>query len=285
MKVSVLILTFNEEMNLPSCLQALAWCDDLVVLDSGSTDRTVEIAKAHGARLLLRPFDTFADQRNFGLDTGDFRHEWVLHLDADEVVTPQFVQTLAKLQPPADVAAYHVPSKLMLAGKWLRFAGMYPTYQVRLGNIAALRFKQVGHGQREDVKHGRIDVFNEPYLHHNFSKGLVAWLRKHTEYAEDEAQEIIQIRVGRVELDCNGGAASVADRRRALKRFSAQLPLALRPFARFIYVWIWRFGFLDGRAGLLYALMLAVYEGMIAIIASELCAEMPPVKHKSKTKM
>ena len=143
MNVSVLILTFNEEANLPACLEALAWCDDIVVVDSGSTDETVNIAGAHGARILTRAFDTFAGQRNFGLDHGGLRHEWVLHLDADEIITLPFVEALERLEPQSGTDAYRVPSKFILFGQWLRYAGMYPAYQVRLGRRPVLG------GQRE----------------------------------------------------------------------------------------------------------------------------------------
>lgn len=194
MKVSVLLLTFNEAANLPRCLAALAWCDDIVTVDSGSTDGTLEIARAAGVRVLSRPFDDFATQRNFGLDHGDLRNEWVLHLDADEVVTEAFRARLEALEPPAGVDAYRVPSKLMLNGRWLRRAGMYPAYQVRLGHRERLRFVQVGHGQREDLPPGRVGTFDEPYLHYNFSHGLPAWLRKHVRYAEDRARSIMFVR-------------------------------------------------------------------------------------------
>lgn len=196
MKVSTLILTFNEEGNLPACLAALSWCDDIVVLDSGSTDKTIEIARRHGARILERPFDTFAAQRNFGLDAGSFRHDWVLHLDADEVLTPAFREHIASLAPMPAIDAWRVPSKTILFGRWLKHAGMYPTYQVRLGHRERLRFKQVGHGQREDLSSDRVATFPEPYLHYNFSHGMRRWLEKHIRYAQDEAREIIARRRG-----------------------------------------------------------------------------------------
>jgi glycosyltransferase involved in cell wall biosynthesis len=90
MKVSVLILAYNEAANLPACLDALAWCDDIIVIESGSSKRTVEFALAQGAKVITRPFDSFAAQRNFGLEHGDLCHDWVLHLDADEVLTAEF---------------------------------------------------------------------------------------------------------------------------------------------------------------------------------------------------
>lgn len=269
MKVSVLVLTYNEEENLPRCLEALTWCDDLVVLDSGSTDRTVEIARLFGSRVLSRPFDTFAEQRNFGLSAGDFRHEWVLHLDADEVVTDEFRSALDRLEATPGVWAYRVPSKLMLLGQWLRHAGMYPTYQVRLGHRDRLRFKQVGHGQREDLPASSVATFVEPYLHYNFSHGLSAWFIKHVRYAREEAELAIAQRgeSGAPELgDVFRGSTG---RRRAAKVFAGRLPWMLRPILRFFYIMIIRQGFRDGRAGLTYAIMLSVYEGMIAAFGYE----------------
>ena len=91
--------------------------------------------------MLTRRFDNFAAQRNFGLEAGGFRHDWVLHLDADEVATDTFVAALRALVPPTGIDAYRVPSKTMFRGQWLRRSGMYPTYQVRLGHRDRLRFK------------------------------------------------------------------------------------------------------------------------------------------------
>ena len=261
MKVSTLIITRNEELTLPACLAALAWCEDIVVLDSGSTDRTVEIAYASGARVLSRPFDTFAAQRNYGLDHGRLRNDWVLHLDADEIVTSEFVDALGHLEPAPGVDGYLIPSKTMLFGQWLRHAGMYPTYQVRLGHRERLRFVQVGHGQRENALPDRIAVFDHPYLHDSFANGMEAWLQKHLRYAEDEAGRTS----ARQGIRGPGAGGGRTQRRRALKRYADCLPLWSRPLARFAYVYVWRQGFRDGRAGLVYALMLAVYEGMIAV--------------------
>jgi len=268
MDVSCLILTFNEEVNLVSCLKALSWCDDIVVLDSGSTDRTMEIALDHGARLISRPFDNFADQRNFGLDKGKFRHDWVLHLDADELVTTQFVFKLNQLLPAPGIDAYKIPSKIIFMGHWLRYSGMYPAYQVRLGHRDRLRFKQVGHGQREDLDPARIELFNEPYLHYCFSHGLVNWLEKHVKYAADEANLISE----RTQHDRNIRAIFVlngTDRRRAFKALTDLTPGFLRPVARIFYVLVLRRGFLDGWPGFIYAFMLSIYEGMIAIVLYE----------------
>jgi glycosyltransferase involved in cell wall biosynthesis len=267
MNVSVLLLTLNEAMTLPRCLASIAWCDDILIIDSGSTDDTVKIAEQAGARVIYRPFDNFANQRNFGLTSGSLRNDWVLHLDADEVVTPEFRDRLDRLVPPPNVDAYRVPSKVMLHETWLRCAGMYPTYQVRLGHRDHLRFKQVGHGQREDLPPERVGTFDEPYLHYNFSHGLANWLRKHVRYAEDEAELLVQMRRGHARESHGAIQGDDTSRRRAFKQLVSRLPLLTRPAARFFHILVWRRGILDGRDGVLYALMLSVYEGMIAVLA------------------
>ncbi|ROT99103.1 glycosyltransferase family 2 protein [Histidinibacterium lentulum] len=262
MKASVLILTYNEEINIRRCLESLEGFDDVVVIDSGSMDATCAIANGMGARILTRPFDNFANQRNFGLDEGGFVHEWVLHLDADEVLTPAFRTALAALPPTDALDGWRVPSKTMLNGKWLQHAGMYPTYQARLGHRDRLRFRQVGHGQREDVPPDRLGTFPEPYLHYSFSHGLAKWFAKHVRYAEDEARQLAQ--------DATHPAArgrllsgNATERRRALKAMVGRLPVWLRPPLRFFHVLVLRRGILDGRAGVQYALMLSAYEAMI----------------------
>lgn len=269
MKVSILLLTFNEESNLPRCLDALAWCDDIAIVDCGSTDGTLDIAVARNVHVLHRPFDNFASQRNFGLAEAGFRHDWVLHLDADEVVTPAFVARLLALEPEEGIDAYHIPSKLIVFGQWLRHAGMFPVYQVRLGRIGRLTFRQVGHGQQEDLAPGRIGLFDEPYLHYAFSHGLRRWLDKHVDYAAAEANELIGMRrVGEFRLG-NLLSHDRVTRRRAAKALSSWIPLLFRPLMRFVYIYVIRCGFLDGRVGFLYACMLATYEAMIAILAYE----------------
>jgi glycosyltransferase involved in cell wall biosynthesis len=153
--ISILIITFNEEENLRACLDAIDWCDDIVVMDSFSTDGTVEIAKKYGAHVYQRQFDDFADQRNFALANCRFKHGWVFHLDADEIITDELKSEMEMEIKNATVDAFRVPSKMIMFGKWLRYSGMYPAYQVRLGRVGVLRFKQVGHGQREDIDASR----------------------------------------------------------------------------------------------------------------------------------
>ncbi|MEJ0067081.1 MAG: glycosyltransferase family 2 protein [Caulobacteraceae bacterium] len=258
-----MILTFNEERNLPACLAALGPLDDVHVVDSGSTDRTVAIAEQAGAKVRRRPFDDFASQRNFGLDHCEFRHEWILHLDADEVLTENIRREIEALPETGPFDGYRVASMTMFFGRWLRRSGMYPTYQVRLGRRDRLRFRQIGHGQRETLPPEEIGTLREAYLHYSFSAGLASWFAKHVRYAADEADLCLRLRLGRSEDDAR------SSRRQRDKALSYRLPLFLRPVFRFVYVLILRGGVREGWRGLLYASMLSVYEAMIAVLAYE----------------
>lgn len=262
MKISALILTFNEECNIRNCLESIRDLDDILVVDSGSTDRTCAYAKEYGARILTRPFDNFANQRNFGLDEGNFKNDWVLHLDADEVATKEFLDAIMSLKPSSEIEGYRVPSKIIWQGHWLRYSGMYPTYQVRLARHR-MRFRQVGHGQREALSLEKIATFSEPYLHYNLSHGLAHWLRRHIVYAEAEAVQLLSERGSKAPYIPGLVAGNSTIRRRALKQLVNRLPIIFRPLLRFIHSYFIRRGFLDGRVGLQYALMLACYETMI----------------------
>jgi glycosyltransferase involved in cell wall biosynthesis len=267
--ISILLLTLNEEANLPACLAAVDWCDDVVVLDSFSTDATVSVAERLGARVYQRKFDHFAGQRNHALDQISFKHDWVLHLDADEIVTPALHAEMLRVTGEGHFDAFRIPSKTMFFGRWLRHSGMYPTYQVRLGHRERLRFKQVGHGQREDLPAERIGTLIEPYLHYSFSKGLTEWFEKHNRYAADEARETAQALAEGHGIDWLGLLAGEGTRRRrALKGLSFRLPF--RPTLRFFYMYVLRRGFLDGRAGFTYCRLLTVYEYLIVLKLYEL---------------
>lgn len=268
MDLSILILTLNEEKNLPACLDAVSWCDDVVVLDSFSEDKTTEIAESFGARIYQRKFDSFADQRNFALENVSFKHKWVLHLDADEIVTEELRSEIAAIEPDQNLDAYRMPSKMILFEKWLRYSGMYPNYQVRLTRIPNFRFKQVGHGQKEDIDQSRIGVLRRPYLHYSFSKGFEDWFERHNRYSSLEAEEMVRhLEEGRI--DWPGLLSSEPFRKRkALKELSYRLPL--RPVFRFLYMYFLRLGFLDGYQGFVYSGLLSVYEYMITLKVKEI---------------
>ena len=267
--ISVLILTHNEELNLGRCLDSVKWSDDVLVLDSFSTDGTLEIARSRGVRVLQNRFVNFAAQRNFGLDGGHLKHDWVLHLDADEVVTPELQRELTASATNSDKDAYRVASKMMFQGRWLKHSGLYPWHQVRFGRRDKLRFVQVGHGQRENLEPLRLGTLHEPLLHFSFSKGIQEWFERHNRYSTDEAAHFMESADART-MDWPGvfvwGDAS--RRRRALKGLFGNLPF--RPTLRFLYMYFFKLGFLDGHAGLTYCRLLTTYEYLTVLKIREM---------------
>lgn len=266
--ISILILTYNEETNIRRCLESVRWSDDVLVVDSFSTDRTAELAGAGGARVIQNPFVDFAEQRNFGLINGSLKNDWVFHLDADEVVTPELKQELWRIAAEGGLPAYRVASKLIFQGRWLRYAGMYPCYQVRFGKRNVLTFVQVGHGQRESLPSAQIGTLREPLLHYSFSKGLEDWFERHNRYSSAEAAEAVKVLASN-RLPWSGlFSRNPVARRRALKEVSFCLPC--RPALRLLYMYFLRFGLLDGVAGWRYCYMLSIYEGMTMLKVRDL---------------
>lgn len=266
--ISVVVLTYNEIENIERCLASLAWSDDVLVVDSGSTDGTPALAERLGARVLRREFDDFAGQRNYALDHGGLKHDFVLHIDADEVVTPELLREMQDIvRTDGALLGYRVPSRLMMMGQWLKHSGMYPSYQVRFGSRQHLRFHMVGHGQREVLLHKDVGTLKGDLIHYNFSKGISDWLIKHARYARDEAASAVR-EPNRERWRDVIATRDTVERRRILKALSQRMPF--RPLARFIYVYLIRRGFLDGRAGLRYALLIALYQWAIDINREEL---------------
>jgi glycosyltransferase involved in cell wall biosynthesis len=256
---SVVILTLNEERNLPLCLASTAGCDDVVILDSGSTDRTAEIARTAGARVFVRAFDNFAGQRNFAQTEIPFAHSWVFHLDADEQLTPSLVEACRVMSQRTDLDGAYVAPKMMFMGRWIPHCTDYPAWQARFVRAPQFRFIEVGHGQRE-APGMRLAYLQEGYLHDLSASGEADWLEKHRRYARAEARTHQGDVSGIPWRNLFSGDALL--RRRALKRASHALPC--RGAFRFIYQYVLRGGFLDGRAGLRYCQLLARYEGFVS---------------------
>lgn len=265
--ISVLILTRNEEQDLPGCLDSVAWSDDIQVFDSESTDRTREIAESKGAHVTIRRFDTYARQRNAALEL-PFRHPWVLVLDADERATPELsaeIQTTLASVPPG-VSAFRIRRRDFLWGTWLKHAQLTPFY-VRL-----LRLRRVHYTRdiNEVVEvDGEIRELDAPFDHLAFSKGITHWVDKHNRYSTQEA-----------ELLASGDATRSASLRDALfardfhQRRVAQKAIFYRLPARPLLKWFsmvfLRGAILDGSAGVMYSTLLSFYEYLIEVKCREI---------------
>ena len=255
--VSILILTLNEEKKLPACLAAVARFDDIVVLDSGSTDRTVERARAAGARVFVNPFKDFASQRNHAHETIFFKHPWVLHLDADEIMMPELAAECATLDPATPLDGYYIAPRMMFHGNWLRRCTDFPAWQARCVRARGFRFIQAGHGQREapEMRMGRL---SGNYLHDISVDDLAEWESRHQRYARQEASQFLATSESFGQSLQKLLAGPQLARRRALKRLSYHLPA--RPLLRLFYQYFLRGGFLDGAGAWRYCLLLARYE-------------------------
>lgn len=258
--VSCLVYTLNEEINLPHCLESLAWCDDIVVVDSLSTDRTEAIARAAGARFVQNPFTGFGDQRNWTLSQVPLKHPWALILDADERVPGELVDELARRLPaiPDDVAAFRVRRRFHLWGKWLRFSSLYPTWVVRLVRLGRVRYVNRGHAETQLVE-GRIESLQHDLVDENH-RGLEDWWARQNQYATQEAL----FELSQPSLPWTGlFAADPIQRRAALRGLASKLPG--RAVWYFLYAYLLRLGFLDGAPGFRFCLMKSRYQALIAL--------------------
>lgn len=255
--VSVLILTLNEEKNLPGCLASVAGFDDIVVLDSGSTDGTAEIARAAGARVFVNSFRDFASQRNHAHEAIAFKHPWVLHLDADEIVMPELAAELAGINIAAPVDGYYIAPRMMFHGHWLRRCTDFPAWQARCVRARGFRFVQTGHGQRE-APEMRMGYLQGNYLHDISVDDETEWETRHRRYARAEAAQFLAANETTSQTLRKFLSGPALARRRALKRLSYSLPA--RPLMRFIYQYVLRGGMFDGSGAWRYCRLLARYE-------------------------
>lgn len=267
--VSIIILTKNEEKDLPQCLNSIRWCNDIHVLDSGSTDATLKIAEQFGAHLSYNPFQSFGEQRNYALDHLNISNEWILFLDADEVVTEDFRKAVHYSMDMAgeEVAGFYCCWKMILEGKWLKHCDNFPKWQFRLLRKGRARFTDFGHGQKEGEVDGNIEYIKEPYLHFGFSKGWNAWIDRHNRYSTQEA-------IARAD-NCppfkDIFANDTSRRNPALKSWLTRLPGW--PFLRFFQGYILNLGFTEGIPGFIYCINMSYYEFLIQIKMRELKRE------------
>jgi len=269
MSISILILTLNEEANLPKCLQSVKWSDDIVVLDSFSTDRTVKIAEETGARVVQRRFDNWSAHQNWAVRNIQFKHPWVYYSDADEIVPPELRDEMLTVtrEASAEPVAYRLRYKNFFCDRWIKHCGIYPVWVLRLFRPDKVHWERlvnpvpiVGGPEGRLVHH---------FHHYSFNKGVEAWFEKHNKYSSQEAEEGIKtIAHG---FEDWAGLFELRDgsrRRRALKELAFRLPF--RPTLRFLYMYLLRLGFLDGWEGLTYCRLLSLYEYMIVLKMREL---------------
>jgi glycosyltransferase involved in cell wall biosynthesis len=264
--ISTLILTKNEQQDLPACLASIAWCDDIHVLDSESSDNTVQIAKAAGAKVTVRAFDGYASQRNFGLKL-PFKNPWVLIVDADERIPAELATDMQTFVTTAssNVSAARMRRRDIWWGRWLKHAQISPFY-VRLVRIGRAQYER--EINEVLVVDGDIQDLNASFDHYPFSKGLDHWINKHNVYSRMEADLIASGGVLKPSWKVAIFDQDFNERRVHQKAIFYRLPG--RPIIKFFYMFIIRRAFLDGIAGLRYSILQAIYEYMIVLKVKEI---------------
>lgn len=255
--VSILIIAFNEEENIRQVLESvIKLSDDVFIVDSNSTDKTQEICKEYesrGVKIVQHPFENYAAQRNWALQNLSWQNEWVFWIDADEYLSDDLVRELRELfsggEPECDF--YYVKRRFIFLGKWLKHSASYPTWLIRLFRIKDARFfRPINEQVIIDGKPGYLKTD----LMHDDRKGLSAWIAKHNRYSSMEAVEYIKVLKG-VSGDndfLKHGSRPDVKRQRRLRLF---MKMPFRPLIMFLYLYVFKKGFLDGRPGFIYCVL------------------------------
>ena len=262
--ITVYILTYNEELDIAACIESAMVSDDIIVVDSVSSDRTVEIASRYPVRVVEHAFESHGKQRTWMLENISPKYDWVYILEADERMTPElFSECVEATKNTDNLIGYYAAERVMFMGAWIRHSTQYPRYQLRLFRHGKVWFTDYGHTERE-VCDGNTGFLKETYPHYTSGKGLSRWIDKHNRYSTDEARETLhQLEKGNINWNDLFFGKTEVERRRALKNLSLRVPG--RPIVRFLYMYFILRGCLDGRAGFTWCTLQAFYEYLILL--------------------
>lgn len=260
--LSVIILTKDEEANLPYALESLKSLDaDIYIVDSGSTDRTREIAERRGCIFLTHPFTTHAKQVNWALDTIPIATEWVLRLDADEWLTPELAEELARKLPalPSDITGLMLKRRVYFWGRWIRHGGYYPTWLLRIWRQGAARCEDRDMDEHMLVSRGKIANLENDFVDENH-KGLAFWIDKHNRYSD---REVSALRTGTEPTLAAEAGEAIARKRQWKNGLYARAPRYYRALLYWKFRYFVQLGFLDGKAGLVFHFLQAFWYRLI----------------------
>ncbi len=261
MSLTVLILTHNEEIHLARCLDSLRTvADKIVIVDSFSDDRTLEIAADYGAQVYQRAWKNYADQFQWGLAQCADDSGWIMRMDADEYLEPDLIAeiqaTLPNLAP--EIQGIYLKRKVFFMGKWIRYGGFYPHILLRIWRNGQGRIEQRWMDEHIVLHDGAQTVMLGENMVDDNHKGITFWINKHNRYATREMVDLLNIKYGLTATDDTLRAmqTSQAGTKRLLKeRVYARMPGTLRALLYFGYRYILRFGFLDGGRGFIWHFM------------------------------
>lgn len=278
--VSVLIPAKDEESNLPACLESVARADEVFVVDSQSSDRSIEISTNYGANVVQFYFNgRWPKKKNWSLDNLPFRNEWVLIVDCDERITPELWDEIATVIRDPNYNGYYLNRRVFFLGQWIRYGGKYPDWNLRLFKHKSGRYENLNTedipntGDNEVHEHvildGKVGYLKNDMLHIDF-RDIYHWLERHNRYSNWEARVYYNILTGNDESGTIGAHlfGDAVQRKRFLKKIWVKLPF--KPLLRFIIFYFIRLGFLDGKAGYIYGRLLSQYEYQIGVKLYEL---------------
>jgi glycosyltransferase involved in cell wall biosynthesis len=255
--ITVIIPTLNESRHIRRCVGSARGLGRVIVVDCGSTDGTQSVAREHGAEVVERAWLGHAAQKNWALETLAIATPWVLFLDADEYLTAAAADAIRVATASCRADGFLMPRAYVFLGRQLRYAWWYPDYQLRLFRRERGRFEE-RRVHEHVIVDGTTAAIEEPIMHENL-KGLSAFIERHNRYSDLEVDELLAPSRARKRGSLRG---SWADRRRAMKdRVWFRMPM--RPLVRFLWLYFARRGFLDGRRGLLFCQLIAMYDFMI----------------------
>lgn len=255
-QLSVIILTLNEEVNLPHCLESLSDLSvDIFIVDAGSTDKTLEIARQYGCNICTHPFDNHAAQLNRALEALPINTPWIMRLDADERLTPELVKELQHILSKRDTpySGFQVRRRVYFWGKWIRYGGYYPTWLLRVWRSGSAYCEHTLMDEHMVLIQGRSGKLKNDIIDEN-RKGLGFWTNKHNHYADNEVHKIINQTSEQAVPQGQAGA-----KRWAKKHLYGRSPLFVRAFIYWFLRYILLLGFLDGRAGMVFHFLQAFW--------------------------
>ncbi|GAB4025123.1 glycosyltransferase family 2 protein [Spirosoma gilvum] len=257
--VSVIILTFNEEKHITRCLESLLpFTDKIFIVDSFSTDRTVEIARSMGAVVVQNAWVNYATQYNFGIEHNPFQTSWLMRMDADEYVMPELAaeinQRLTTL--PDHIGGVYVKRRVFFLNRWIKYGGYYPIWLLRLWRRGDGFCEQVWHDEHIKLTKGDPIHFDHDIVDHNLNN-LTWWTQKHNHYTILEMINLLNYKYqfDQAEKVQPRFWGTQDQRMRFLKEMYASFPYFTRPILYFIYRYFVRLGFLDGRPGFVWCFL------------------------------
>lgn len=255
--ISVVVLTLNEEESIERCLASVQdWAGEIFLVDSGSSDGTVALAQRYTQHIVVHPFVNYARQRNWAQENLPFSYEWVLHLDADEWVSPELAQSLQRtfVGNLDGIDGFLINRRVIFMQRWIRHGGLYPTYHLRLYRWARGYCEDREYDQHFKVEGQVTRLAGDMY--DDVTTDLASWTRSHERWATMEAQEYFKHQAAPSPNERQVPArlfGTAIERRRWLRERSyGSMPLFVRPFLYFFVRYILLLGFLDGVPGLIF---------------------------------